>query len=314
MRAHDVWVHYVCINCGRSNVVNLGNKILTPIEAYNNCTWVCEHCGFVHSKDSDLPSQWSDRWDDELLPNDSPANKNFWKGFFLVSTEAPEAYWKRCNVCGRVLPNSAFSKHTGFGILAKQMECRACKGAINAIGNPKRTSEQLREGTLRRRLGNLLEALDKDAEYKLDIKDLFKRFDSKCFMTGEPLDINNRSSWHIDHILPSKYFYPLTKENACLLSSRSNENKKAKWPSEVYSPQQLVRLSEITGANLELLSSKDPIYNEEIDVNGAVEKWLISRTTSDLSKKIRDLKKILIDNNLIDKLSEENKKRLGINS
>lgn len=307
--ANAVWICYSCVKCKAFNFVHLGNKLLAPLYAYDNCQWVCGRCGFVHSKNTDLPQEWNTYWEESLLSHTSEACQRFWKGFFAIATENPQAYWKQCNVCGRILPWSAFSKHVRFGLLEKQNECRACKSAINAVTNPKRTTEQLREGTMRRRIGDLFAVLDD--ENKLDVEDLFKRFDSKCFKTGKPLDINKRSTWHIDHILPSKYFYPLTKENAALLSSEANENKRDRWPSEFYTPQELVRLSVITGANLELLSSKTPIYNDNIDVNAAVDKWLVVRNSTNLSKRIRELRKILEDNDLIDKLSDENKKRLG---
>lgn len=310
-RPNDVYISYTCLKCGHVNKVNIGDRMITLNEAME-CEWQCEECGYVHSQYSDLPAEWSSNWNEELLAVDSAANGAFWKAFFRIAVEKPESYWKRCNVCGRVLPFSAFDKHTGWGALNKQLECRSCKGAINAIGNPKRTSEQLREGAARRRLGDILAALDKDAESKIDIADLFDRFESKCFKTGKPLDISDRESWHIDHILPSKYFYPLTKENAALLSREANSNKRDRWPSDFYTPQELVKLSQITGANLELLSSREPILNDNIDVNAAVDKWLDVRNSTDLQKRIKELKKILIDNKLVDKLSESNKTRLGL--
>ena len=74
---------------------------------------------------------------------------------------------------------------------------------------------------------------------------------------------------------------------------------------------ELVRLSEITGANLELLSSPTPILNPNIDVNAAVDRWFTIRNNVNLAKRIQQLKKVLIDNNLVEKLTELNKKRLG---
>ena len=306
----DVWVAFSCVKCGEMNYVNVGSKTLTLNEAMQE-EWACTKCNYVHSAYTDLPSEW-EHWDEELLNAESTSAQRFWKGFFTIATENLDSYWKQCRTCGRILPVRAFSKHKGFGVLEKQMECRSCKNAINAVGNPKRTSEQLREGAARRRLGDLLAALDHDAEQKLDVEDLFRRFEGRCFKTGVELDINQRETWHIDHILPSKYFYPLTKENAALLSKEANSNKRDRWPSEVYSPQELVRLSEITGANLELLSSPKPILNQEIDVNAAVDKWLEVRNCTDLNKRIRQLVKILVSNNLTEYLSEKNKKRLGI--
>ena len=104
------------------------------------------------------------------------------------------------------------------------MECRSCKGAINAILNPKRTKQQLHESSVRRRIADLF--LEGENE-TIDIQDLFERFESKCFKTKKPLDINKRKTWAIDHILPSKYLYPLKKENAALLSKSANETERA---------------------------------------------------------------------------------------
>jgi hypothetical protein len=309
---NDIWICYTCVNCGKANFVNIGQELITPQQALDECEWKCEYCEFTHSQYSDLPAHW-DNWERDYIKAESPTAYAFWRYFFTISTEKPESYWKQCGTCGRVLPFTAFSKHAKWGALEKQLECRACKCAINAIGNPKRTTEQLREGSARRRFGDLFDSLREINEdsSKLDVEDLFKRFDSKCFKTGVPLDINNRQEWHIDHILPSKYFYPLTKENAALLSKEANSNKRDRWPSEFYSQMELVRLSEITGANLELLSSPTPILNPNIDVNAAVDRWFTIRNNVNLAKRIQQLKKVLIDNNLVEKLTELNKKRLG---
>ena len=99
--------------------------------------------------------------------------------------------------------------------LERQMECRACKAVINAKLNPKRTKRQLHEASVRRRVADLL--LEGENE-TIDPKALFKRFGGKCFKSGKKLDIAKRRMWAIDHILPSKFLYPLTTANAALLS------------------------------------------------------------------------------------------------
>ncbi len=260
---HDAWASYICVNCKHMNYVHIGDTLLTPEQALQTQQWECSACGYMHSKDADLPEYW-DHWNPELLEQENLTVERFWQGFFRVATENPESYWKMCNACGRILPNNAFSKHIGWGPLEKQMECRACKGAINAVLNCQRTPEQLRESSIRRRIADLLVS---DYNEKIDVKALFERFDGKCFKTGKPLDINKSGSWHIDHILPSRYLYPLTTQNAALLCSEANSNKRDRWPSEFYSPQELVRLARITGADLTLLSSHTPIVNTRIDVN-----------------------------------------------
>jgi DNA-directed RNA polymerase subunit RPC12/RpoP len=310
VKSNDIWVSYTCVNCGRINQINLGQELLNGKMLSETAEWECPHCGYIHAITSDLPDTW-ENWDEELRSADSLACYRFWTNFFNIAVENKEAYWKQCKTCGRILPASHFSFHAKWSRLEKQLECRCCKASINAVGNPKRTTEQHREATAKRRLGDLLAKLADGVDEKLDIDDIFERFDSKCFKTGIPLDKADTSSWHIDHILPSKYFYPLTKENACLLSKSANENKKARWASDFYSPQELVRLSEITGANLALLSSPVPIYNTNIDVNAAVEKYLNVRNNTDLAKRISEVKRFIEDNDLIDKLSDGNKSRLG---
>ena len=206
------------------------------------------------------------------------------------------------------MPSYEFAKHKGWGALEKQMECKSCKASINALLNPLRTTEQLRESALKRRISELLAG---DNE-KLDIKDIFERFQSKCFKTKRPLNINEPDTWNLDHTLPSKYFYPLTKANVTLLSKEANADKSDKWPSKFYNNAELIELSKISGLSLELLSSPEPIYNEAIDANGCVSKILNGRSGSDLNKRIKELKELLSHHHLTDKLSEENKKILGI--
>lgn len=305
---HEAFAAYICVNCHTMNFVRVGDHLLDSREAFNTQVWECNNCGFVHSKDSDLPSDW-ENWSPEYLEKDELTAQRFWQAFFRVSTENPEAYWKRCNVCGRILPNSAFSKHVGWGPLEKQMECRACKGAINAVLNCQRTPEQLRESSIRRRVADMFVA---DYNEKIDVKALFDRFEGKCFKTGKVLDMNKTGSWHIDHILPSKYLYPLTTTNAALLSSEANSNKRDRWPSEFYTPQELVRLSNITGANLALLSSKTPVINTQIDVNKGVDRYLNVRSTVDLEKRIQEVKKVIRDYDLADLLDDRHLRILGL--
>lgn len=302
---HDAWVAYKCVNCKEMNYVRIGQELLSPKEAVENCVWKCEHCGFIHSVESDLPFE---NWDPEYNNSESLTSQRFWEGFFRIATEHPESYWKQCNVCCRILPFLAFSKHSKWGPLERQMECRSCKGAINAVLNPRRTKEQLHESAIKRRIADLFLAEDNET---IDQQDLFDRFGHKCFKTRIPLDIKKRSSWAIDHILPSKYLYPLKKENAALLSRSANDNKRDKWPSKFYTNNELIELAKITGADLKLISSKKPVMNYNIDVNKGVERYLQVRERSDLPKRIKEIKKIIQIYGLVDSLSKENKRLLG---
>ncbi|NQT23785.1 hypothetical protein HQ585_00360 [candidate division KSB1 bacterium] len=302
---HDAWISYICVNCKELNLINIGQELLQPSEAFENSIWECTSCGFRHCKGSDLPFE---NWPKAFIDSDSITSVRFWQAFFRIATEHKESYWKQCNCCGRVLSFSAFSKHSDWGPLERQMECRGCKGAINAELNPKRTKQQLYESSIRRRAAELL--LEGENE-TIIIEDLFKRFKGKCFKTKKDLEINDRQSWASDHILPSKYLYPLTIQNTALLSKEANESKRDKWPNEFYTNNELIELAKITGANLELLSSKMPIINTNIDVDACVTRLLMVREQSNLNKRLSELKKLLISYNLVDALSNENKKLLG---
>lgn len=302
---HDAWVAFICVNCKEVNTIRIGQNLIDAANAYDTQEWKCEHCGFVHGKESDLPFP---NWPEGATLAESLTAQRFWKAFFMASTEHHESYWKQCNVCSRVLPFSAFSKHSSWGPLERQMECRGCKGAINAILNPQRTSQQLFESSVRRRIGDMLL---KGEDEVISIDGLFERFDHRCFKTKIRLDENDRRSWAIDHILPSMYLYPLTVSNAALLSKGANDNKRDRWPSEFYTNTELVELAKLTGADLNLLSSKKPIINSKIDVDACVTRALSVRERSNLFKRITELKKMLVSYGLIDKLSEANKKLLG---
>jgi len=302
---HDAWVSFACISCGVRNFVRVGQELLTPTDAFETAEWVCEGCGFMHSRETDLPF---DAWPHDLRDSTRVAAERFWRAFFRSATEHDSSYWKQCNACGRILPFSDFSRHQGWGPLERQMECRACKAVINAKLNPKRTKQQLHEASVKRRIADLL--LEGENE-TIDPDDLFKRFAGKCFKSGKKLDINKRATWAIDHILPSKFLYPLTTSNAALLSREANENKRDRWPSDFYTNSELQRLARITGADLSLLTRSKPIINPNIDVNACVERSLQVRERSNLHKRILQLKQLLGNYGLVRKLSEKNKKLLG---
>jgi 5-methylcytosine-specific restriction endonuclease McrA len=302
---HDAWVGFNCVRCGHVNRVHIGPTLLTPEDAYETARWRCGECSFIHSRGSNLPFP---HWPKRARTAESISAQRFWQGFFRSLTENPAAYWKRCGACGRVQPFSAFSRHEGWGPLERQMECRGCKGAINALLNPKRTKQQLHEGSYRRRVGNLL----LKGEHKVvNIDELFERFGGKCFKTGKALDISDRGSWAIDHILPSRFLYPLTNENAGLLCREANNNKRDQWPAQFYSNTELKRLAKITGADLSVLASETPVVNTEIDVDTCVDRALKIREGSKLTKRITELKRFLEENGLVSRLSAKNKRLLG---
>lgn len=305
--SHDAWVGFVCVNCGHVCTLRVGDALLAPEDAFNSAAWQCGACRFVHSSNTNLP-QWPN-WPPEHRAASSTAAQRFWQGFFRIYTEDKKSYWKQCNTCNRVQPFHAFSRHVGWGPLELQMECRGCKGAINAVLNPRRTKEQLHESALRRRVADLLL---KGENERLSFADLFERFEKRCFKTGKPLKIAERDTWQIDHILPSRWLYPLTQENACLLSTDANQNKKAQWPSGFFTPEQLIRLARLTGANLDLLASPVPVVNANIDVDRCVTRFLTVRQKTGLAKRIAELKAMLVEYELVDRLSQKNRRLLGL--
>jgi 5-methylcytosine-specific restriction endonuclease McrA len=302
----DAWIAFICIRCTRFNTFRVGSTLLDPKEAFETAVWKCEHCGFVHSRESPLPFR---NWPPRHRRQETLPAERFWIGFFRIATEHRESYWKQCPTCGRVLPFHAFSRHVGWGILERQMECRACKGGINAILNPLRTPQQHHESSARRRVADLL----LEGENRpVDFVRLFQLFGSRCFKCKKSLSRARRSAWEVDHILPSKYLYPLTPDNAELLCTGCNNTKHGRWPREYFTNGELIKLAELTGANLEILSRREPVVNPNVDVNACVARYLAVREHSNLAKRIAELKGLLAEYNLAAKLSRENRRRLGI--
>jgi hypothetical protein len=103
----------------------------------------------------------------------------------------------------------------------------------------------------------------------------------------------------------------MTVENAALLCAGCNNTKHGRWPGEFYTNSELIGLSKLTGADLSLLASTKPIVNPNIDVNACVSRYLTVRERSNLTKRLQELKKLLVEYNLVGKLSTQNKKTLG---
>lgn len=312
---HDAFLFYVCIRCSEHNNVAVTGSLYSPADAYETQSWICKRCSFSHSKSSDLPESDPQglplpfaTWDQNLTKANTLGAQRFWKAFFTIATENKDAYWKQCNTCGRLLPSRSFSGHSGWGVLEKQMECRSCKAVINASLNPKRTKEQLHESATRRRAAELLL---RGENQRIDLRALFERFDGKCFKTGKELNYEDRSSWAVDHLLPSRWLYPLSLHNAVLLSKEANANKRDSWPSQFYTNDELKKLALLIGADLALLASSEPVINKSIDVDACVTRMLTVRRATDMTKRIQDLKKLLEDYSLVDRLSEDNRKILG---
>ena len=76
---HDAWVSFTCIKCGAFNLLRIGQELLAPQEAYETAEWVCEGCGFLHSRETDLPF---DGWPKALTTAKRVATQRFWRAFF----------------------------------------------------------------------------------------------------------------------------------------------------------------------------------------------------------------------------------------
>lgn len=64
---------------------------------------------------------------------------------------------------------------------------------------------------------------------------------------------------------------------------------------------------------MELISSKEPLYNMDIDVNKAASKLLDNvREASHLQKLIQGFKKVLIEHDLVGALTPQYQKMLGL--
>lgn len=172
---------------------------------------------------------------------------------------------KKCSYCGRLLPVDparlgalAFHKHNAK-LTKHQNECRACKKwRINDSFNPLRTTDQLHESSVITRERKLFL---REPEILQEIKDrtgaglkskVWNRFGRRCFRCGTSVALND---YQLDHTRPLAYLWPIDEFATCLCAQCNNE-KKEKFPVDFYTPQQLKRLSEITGLPLVELKKK----------------------------------------------------------
>jgi DNA-directed RNA polymerase subunit M/transcription elongation factor TFIIS len=217
----------------------------------------CPTCEFVHKYGEE-----SKFYDYELrdLRDDSIIKEgNFTILHDDYIDEAEE--FKYCIICNALKPLDLFDRHSARKS-KRQGECRLCKAVYNELKNPTRIMDQHREAAQKRRL-----YMELTGGSKIDSKEIYKRFDYKCFKCQEDLsqDIQEKSvqrGGNLDHTLPAKYLWPLTNDNATLLCQRHNAEKAEKWPSEFYTHQELKRLVLLTGIPYDTLAAK-PFYNPE---------------------------------------------------
>jgi hypothetical protein len=173
---------------------------------------------------------------------------------------------KKCSYCGRLLPVDparlgvlAFHKHNAK-ISKHQNECRACKKwRINDSFNPKRTTDQLHESLV---ITRERKVFLREPEILQEIKErtgaglkskVWERFGRKCFRCGISVALDD---FQLDHTRPLAYLWPIDEYATCLCAECNNE-KKEKFPVDFYKPQELKRLSQITGLPLAELKKKE---------------------------------------------------------
>ncbi len=153
--------------------------------------------------------------------------------------------------------------HNGY-----QLECRFCKKfEVNAALNPQRTAGQMKEDAARRRAfellltelyggsPSLLYREKTDSELTVDV---WERFEGRCFKCGTPLA--EPRDMHLDHTRPLALLWPLDG-SATALCATHNSEKRDRPPGEFYDPDELKRLSRLTGISQREL--RDPGPNRE---------------------------------------------------
>lgn len=193
-----------------------------------------------------------------------------------ITAVAKGSLWKFCRVCEQLQPLQNFDVHrrTRSG---RQYECKSCKRIINAELNPKRTRDQHREASERRRLYGTLAGESRVAE-----KEVYERFGRRCFNCGSELALG---TGRLDHTLPARYLWPLSL-GPTLLCADCNGAKAERWPSEFYmrDPEtvdraKLQQLSYLTGIPYEDLAGPPKLNPAAIhrilnDVDTFLVRWI----------------------------------------
>jgi len=194
-------------------------------------------------------------------------------GKFIVAhdeyiREAQE--YKYCIICATLKPLEFFDRHSAR-TSGRQGECRLCKTIYNNIKNQTRITDQFREASEKRRLYGFLSG----EPTKLDVKAIYKTFESKCFRCGTTL---TPPDGNIDHTLPARLLWPLSI-GPTLLCSSCNNLKHGKWPSEIYAGNELKRLAVKTGIKYETLTGKAMLNPNAVkwlveNIDYFIEKWI----------------------------------------
>lgn len=241
------------------------------------------------------------------LRHDQPLVSAFDTDLSVQPTTGQTIELKYCSLCGRLLPVSmskpgtlAFHKHSPTPSSPNswpsrhQRECRACKKfRINNKLNAQRTSDQFHESSLihRERAVFLREPQilqEFKQRYKKGLKQyIWEQFDKQCFRCGRILSLGEA---RIDHTRPFSYLWPLD-EHATLLCQTHNGEKSDTFPVNFYQPQELERLSQITGLSLADLQYEgiNPVALQDVvaDIGRYSDGW-DARTMKNINAKIRE--------------------------
>jgi hypothetical protein len=135
----------------------------------------------------------------------------------------------------------------------------------NSQGNKLRDKNQLLEGSQGSRTRGLLTSMYYGKNTKCpSIEEIFEKFGGKCFKTGKELDINDRNSYEIDHLMPASGYFPLCYKTATLLSKESNQSKNDLHPKKYYGEKKFEELCRILEYPMETICDENYTLNDEV--------------------------------------------------
>lgn len=148
--------------------------------------------------------------------------------------------------------------------LPVQPYCKESKKLYqNGYGNKMRTSEQYIEGSQGSRTRGLLTSLCCDTSLS-SIKIIFAKYGGRCFATGKILDINERGSYQIDHMMAASGYHPLNDKNVVLLSTDANQEKNDQHPIKFFGIKKFKELCGLLGINPEDFKDENYILNDNV--------------------------------------------------
>ena len=184
-----------------------------------------KHFGYKHKQDFRPQANFYDNYDEDMV------------------------HCKWCEFIGEnpIHPYSLIKSTKAFA------ECENLEIFRNSI----RTNEELQDSVSGRIIEKLLEMHMRDTGQKtyttIQVKESVKeRYGNNCFLSNEP-------NPEIDHIFALDLGWPLTPKNACPLGKHKNSSKRATLPIDYFTPEQLEKLSKLSGYTLEEL--KTQTYN-----------------------------------------------------